>query len=71
MRLLTCQSLISTPTGPVERSNSKKRDGWRHYERLLIVTMIPKVHSHAREDFVSLVVVCQLVTIAVSYVWTT
>lgn len=40
VRLLTCQSLISIPAGPVERSNSKKRDGWRHYERLRIVTVL-------------------------------
>lgn len=40
MRLLTRRSLISIPTGPVERSNSKKRDGWRHYERLRIVTVL-------------------------------
>lgn len=40
MRLLTRRSLISIPTGPVERLNSKKRDGWRHYERLRIVTVL-------------------------------
>lgn len=59
------RSLISIPRGPVERSNSKKRDGWRHYERLRAreACSIPEVHSHARQDFVGLVVVCQLVTL--------
>lgn len=28
------RSLISIPRRPVEQLNSKKRDGWRHYERL-------------------------------------
>lgn len=30
------RSLISIRRGPVERSNSKERDGWRYYERLRI-----------------------------------
>jgi len=35
----TRRSLISILREPVERWNSKKRDGWRHCERLRIVTV--------------------------------
>jgi len=39
MRSPTRRSLISILRGPVEQWNSKKRDGWRHCERLRIVTV--------------------------------